>query len=278
MELPGRFIDAEWLYTQLSGDNRDRLLVLQAGGESYYEQAHIPGALLLRYAEIITMIDGVPGMRASHDHLAHLFGSLGLDGSHAVVVYDAAGGTDASRVVWTLATLGQDHAAVLDGGIAQWYQEKRLLEDGMVQPVARSFPAATDDHGSAWAIDWQGVLDIVEGRRTALMLDVRSEKEYLGTNLAGPRGHIPGAIHFDWMETLVNRNSTLLKPMPELQRLLAPIGVTDTEQEIVVYCQTGHRASQTWVLLRHLGFTQVRLYDGSMAEWGHLNLPVWREE
>ncbi|MBF0158119.1 MAG: sulfurtransferase [Magnetococcales bacterium] len=281
MQLPGRFIDTEWLYTRLSGDvhaDTGQLLLLQAGGESYYEQAHLPEALLLRYAEIITMRDGVPGMRADHDSLIQLFGSLGLDGRHDVVVYDGAGGTDACRVAWTLATLGQDNVAVLDGGITQWYQEKRPLESGMIQPVVQTFAPVATENGMDWAIDWQGVLEIVEGHRSALLLDVRSEKEYLGINLTGPRGHIPGAIHLDWMDTLINRNSTLLKPVAELQQLFACAGLTDLDQPVVVYCQTGHRASQTWLLLRHIGCSRVQLYDGSMAEWGHHNLPVWRDD
>ena len=41
-------------------------------------------------------------------------------------------------------------------------------------------------------------------------------------------------------------------------------------------CRTGHKASQTWFVLRHvLGFSDVRWYDGSWQEWSkHAELPA----
>ncbi len=36
----------------------------------------------------------------------------------------------------------------------------------------------------------------------------------------------------------------------------------------MAYCKSGMRASLTYVILRALGFTDVRLYDGSWNEWG----------
>ncbi len=57
-----------------------------------------------------------------------------------------------------------------------------------------------------------------------------------------------------------------MRPAPELQSELARLGVTP-DKEIVTYCQTGVRAAHTYLLLRHLGFPRVRLYDGSWLHW-----------
>ena len=45
------------------------------------------------------------------------------------------------------------------------------------------------------------------------------------------------------------------------------MGVADRNQPVVVYCQTGYRAGQTYLALRSLGLEQVRLYDASMVEY-----------
>ena len=50
---------------------------------------------------------------------------------------------------------------------------------------------------------------------------------------------------------------------------LQAVGISDKKTDIIVYCQSGRRASQTYITLKNLGFNKVRLYDGSMAEYGH---------
>ena len=52
-----------------------------------------------------------------------------------------------------------------------------------------------------------------------------------------------------------------------LKNELAKAGLTDTKQAVVLYCRSGHRASHAYFTLRHLGFENVKLYDGSMKEY-----------
>ena len=41
------------------------------------------------------------------------------------------------------------------------------------------------------------------------------------------------------------------------------------DAEIVVYCQTHHRSSHTFMVLRHLGYERVRGYPGAWSDWGN---------
>jgi len=44
---------------------------------------------------------------------------------------------------------------------------------------------------------------------------------------------------------------------------------------VIIYCQTGTRASNSYIVLRELAFAKVRVYDASWNEWGsNLSLPV----
>ncbi len=70
-------------------------------------------------------------------------------------------------------------------------------------------------------------------------------------------------------------NGFRLKPVAELQRQLQALGITDPESTVYLYCRTGHRASQSYYVLRQLGFNKVKIYDGSMSEYGrHSELPL----
>jgi thiosulfate/3-mercaptopyruvate sulfurtransferase len=41
------------------------------------------------------------------------------------------------------------------------------------------------------------------------------------------------------------------------------------EDELVTYCQGGVRAAHAALALRTAGYSRVRVYDGSWAEWGN---------
>ena len=41
------------------------------------------------------------------------------------------------------------------------------------------------------------------------------------------------------------------------------------EQQVVVYCHTHHRSAHSYMMLKHLGYPDVRAYDGSWSEWGN---------
>ncbi len=85
----------------------------------------------------------------------------------------------------------------------------------------------------------------LESGEVPLILDVRSESEYL-------KGHIPGAVH-----------------VPFLDVSSAPPQVIEAckRKMVVVTCEHGPRAAYAAPKLRELGCTDVRLLEGHMNRW-----------
>lgn len=272
--FPSYFCTTDWLANQLQENQlqQEKVRIIQVGGEKYYPQFHIPGASLISYKELVTIRETVPGVRADSSVLSELFGNHGINLDTPVLAYDLSSGMDAARAIWTLASLGHQQGAILDGGLGVWFKEKHPVNHLYPQIEPCTFVAQANPE---WEVNEQEVLAASQADQpTSLILDTRTTQEYQGLTIRNPRGHIAGAQHFNWVDSLRHNNDPRLKDKDRLLSLFAKLGVTDTQQEIIVYCETGHRAAQTWLLLRQLGFSRVRLYDGSIAEWRVRQNPV----
>lgn len=92
---------------------------------------------------------------------------------------------------------------------------------------------------------------------------MRSPDQYHSEEHNG-KGHIPGAqnIHYtDLMDQWGN-----MKPKEDLRNIISQKGL-DPHKETVTYCHGGVTACIGWTALKDIGFENVRLYDGSWAEY-----------
>ena len=81
-------------------------------------------------------------------------------------------------------------------------------------------------------------------------------------------GHIPGARNLNWLDTIDTSRNNRLKSSEELREMLNERGITP-DKEIITYCQTHHRSSHSYAMLKSLGFPHIRGYAGSWSEWGN---------
>ena len=114
---------------------------------------------------------------------------------------------------------------------------------------------------------------------SSVVVDVRSREEYGGLNNSqdcARNGRIPGAVWLEW-NTLLNGPFAYLQ-IDALQKRLQQVGITP-DKEIIVYCHSGNRSSNTYLALQLLGYAKVRNYVGSWHEWAsRLDLPLERDE
>jgi len=107
------------------------------------------------------------------------------------------------------------------------------------------------------------------GNKQVQLLDARSLDEYSGEKKFAARGgHIPGAIHYDWMEIMDSSRNGRLKNSKELAATLAHHGFS-ADKHITCYCHTHHRSALSFIMLKSLGYTDISGYPGSWSDWGN---------
>lgn len=262
MALP-LIVEPEQLAESLGADN---ILVVDLCNPQTSASAQVPGAVHLDYASIVASRPPTAGLLPEAEQLSGALSSIGMTRDHHVIAYDDEGGGKAGRLLWTLDTLGHGGASMLSGGIHAWANEGHPLADK---------PAAVSPAHYGAEICGEGVADkdyILEriGNPDVVFLDARTPEEYLGINVRAERGgHIPGAVNFNWVDAIDRQRNLRLKPAAELQVLLEAVGATP-DREVIAYCQTHHRSSHTYVVLKSLGFPRIKGYPGSWSEWGNL--------
>ena len=236
-----------------------------------YESGHVPGAIHVYWlADLAAADTTVTTLIPDPDEAAEKLSRLGITQEKTVVAYSDGGNLYAARLWHVLAYYGHERVALLDGGIEKWRAEGRPVERVNVPPTPEVFrPRAPRSVVRITADEIDGRLD----DPTMRLVDVRGRAEFDGEQLRAARGgHIPGATLWPWEENL--RPDGTVRDPAEIRDRAEAAGLYP-EHELVTYCQGGVRAAHAALALRIAGYPNVRIYDGSWAEWGNRpELPI----
>ncbi len=250
--LPGLLVDPSWLREHL---RHPRLRTVDLRDADAHAGGHIPGAVQLDLSALGSHVAGCDNVLLPTVEFSALMARLGISHGDAVVAYDDQWGLAASRLVWALHHYGHAAVAVLNGGWDRWRDEGGASVEGIEPATPGRFEASpnADVHADfGWMTDRVRAAD-------AVLLDTRTPGEF-------DRGHLPGAIAWDWFNAVPPDAWDASRDPAELRAEWASLGLNPSD-EVAVYCRSGMRAAHTYMVLRNAGFPRVRLYDGSWQEW-----------
>ena len=231
-----------------------------------YAQAHIPGAHHINYADMVSMEKPVMGLLPDAEKFSTLVSNLGIDENTHVIAYDDEGGGCASRFIWTLNVFGHDNTSLLNGGLHSWANEGHPL--GNKDPDNAEASHYSLSNTGKYTTDRDYIQQHLNDKNT-LLLDARSPAEFNGEKkFADKAGHIPGAILFEWTDAMDRNNNLRLLPEGVIKQRLEQLGITK-DKEVICYCQAHHRSAFSYLILRHLGYENVKGYPGSWSDWGN---------
>lgn len=191
---------------------------------------------------------------------------LGITNDDIVVIYDNQGMYSAPRAWWLFKVMGHKNVYVLDGGLPKWQLEN--------QPVVASYQALGEkSHYIAqlqheWLANQSLVAANLKDNEYAV-IDARGAVRFHGLSLE-PRpnvrpGHIPNSLNLPFAKML---DSGSFKSVQALKKEFAELGVEDVDHPMIFSCGSGITACILLLAAHITGFNNLRLYDGSWAQWG----------
>ncbi len=266
-------INTDWLEQHLDDADLRIVEISSTPEDTTYRDGHIPGAAWFFWKDICW--HPTDRQFTTPDALAERLGAIGVGPKTTIVLYGdpVQYGTYA---FWSFTMAGHANLKLLDGSRTKWTKEGRPMSTVIPEFSTVDYPPGKAD--SSMRLGRDDIRDNL-GRPGRFLLDVRSPEEYSGERVmeapqfdhgAERGGRIPGAVHL-FFKNLLNDDDTY-KSADELLAAFEGVGATpDNAEEIVVYCRLSHRATFTWVAMKHiLGFDNVKIYDGSWTEWGSI--------
>jgi thiosulfate/3-mercaptopyruvate sulfurtransferase len=224
---PELLVAADWLEAHLNDAN---LRLVDCDPFDSFRRAHIPGAACPRDNRFKDPDN--PRFVMKPEQFASAMAELGIGDEMDVVLYDASGSLNAGRAWWCLAYYGHTRVRVLNGGWNLWLKQARPVTMHESRPSAGPFTPRADESLRASAEGLMAMLD----RPDVVVLDVRSDGEWLGTNNRGNKraGHIPGAVHIEWTNNVTADDERCFKSPQELKAMLEAAGVTPDKEIVTV--------------------------------------------
>lgn len=258
-------LDIKWLEKNL---NSSSIRLIDMSDDTQYQRFHIPGATHLSYSAINSRNKLGVSYSVGKENIIKILGLLGIQPQHHVVIYDDMGGLHASRLFWELEKIGHKKMSIVNGGLVKWILAGKKVTAEIPNIKAVKYKANLKLAKNN-VINYEELLENQHDSKN-ILVDVRSKDEYIGHPRYPRSGHIPSAKWLEWSQAVDFDNAFKLKSNSILKKQLLKVGVSNKETPITLYCQSAHRASQSYFTLRQLGFNNVKIYDGSMAEYSKM--------
>jgi len=255
-------VDPDWLAGHLS--DPDVRVVEVDVSPTAYDDWHIDGAVLWNiYSDLknpdYQLVDTLA--------LEGLLARCGITPDSTVVLY----GYGPALGFWLMTLYGHEDVRILDCSREAWRSAGHPWSRSAAPATIAGYALGGQD---AWL---RADLDAVRAAITdpgVTLIDVRSAAEYAGERFwpsgglepGGRAGRVPSAVHQP-LDGLYDTRGAF-RPPAELRRVFAATDL-DGDGELITYCTIGGRAATAWFVLTYLlGRDNVRVYDGSWAEWG----------
>ncbi len=275
---PSFLVDSDWLAEHIDDENMV-VLEVRYHPHRYYTIGHIPGAVQVqRFKDLADNTSLTVTRFPSKNQFQKTLRSWGVNDNSTIVIYDDTRTVVASRLFVLLEIYGfnMEQVKILNGGTIAWTGFEEITKEvTQVQPGMVTLKPAN----KSLMVGFEEIYENVLSKRNPniVLVDARPNERYVGksSSHAVRAGHIPGAINIVSMDGTDGQSQTWLddKSIADLYKKVTK------DKTVYIYCDDGFRMSIGYLQLKHLGFNNVKLYNGGWSHWGNWqDIPVVKGE
>ena len=256
--------------TKWVADNISSIKIIDVSKKGY-AKGHISGAVQVKWGSEVFAPE-TDHMVLGLAEIERVMSKMGVTPNDHIVLYDGDGKPHhVMRVYWTLKYWHFPKVSVMDGGIALWQKEGRSVTTDVSKISRTSVEAKYPPNTKIRAMYSPDIIHALATGKS-LIVDSRPVAFYKGEVYSLDKwvrsGHITGAVNVSTLDSL-NEDKTF-KSVAELKAMYEKGGVT-ADKNIITYCDTGVLATHGWFVMSELlGYKNVKVYDGSMREYGNM--------
>ena len=253
-----RIIDCRWY---LNKPNKGRL---------EYKNSHIENAIYFDIEKLSDSSIDLPHMFPSIEQIQNFIITNGININHEIIIYDQIGFFCSGRVWFILKVFGFKKIRILNGGFLEWTKNNLPVTNKIKKTEKSNFNCNSFE--SKRIVNKKELEKIIfKNDCNTKVIDARPQNRFLGIEKE-PRpnlkkGRIKNSINIPFE---VITENMLIKNFDELKRLIFNQKKIKKKNIVVCYCGSGVTACNIIFLLTLLGIKEVKLYDGSWAEWGKI--------
>ncbi len=271
---PEYLVDSDWLSENIE-DKNTVVLEVRYHPHRYHTIGHIPGAIQVKRFKDLADNNSLTVTRfPTKAQFQETLRNWGVTRKSTVVIYDDTRTVTSARLWVMLKLYGfpMSQVKILNGGTIGWTAFEEITRD--VPAKRNRSKISLKDADRSMVASFSDVYDVITSARPSntVLIDARPPERYAGSSHhAVAKGHIPGAINIVSMDGTDGESQTWLSD-EEIAELYKSV---PKDKAIIVYCDDGFRMSLAYQQLTHLGYTNVKVYDGGWSHWGNwLDIPT----
>ena len=249
-------VSVDWLKEHLLDSD---VVILDTRPKTMFLYGHLPNAQSLSIEQVIRFDEFGSNLVIEQEKITELFSSFGIDETKTVVLIGDSMDPSVARIVWSFLYFGHEKICLVNANASDLQKHGFKMTSQISSPKPAKFSPKIN---SAIRIESTFLKDHLTDFE---ILDARSPQEFM-------TGHLPNAKLIPFTEG-IGYDGNLFRDKEFLDELFLQNNVPKGK-EIVCYCMHGHRASNLFLQLKLAGYENVKLYDGSFAEWHGKKLPL----
>ena len=252
------FISTDFLADNLSKSN---FKVIDLRDAEKFKRGHIQGSVHLDNNIFAQQDEDGLNILPDRKILINSLQKNGINNNDTIVFVDDVFNLNCSLAAWTLHYFGNKNVKLLDGAYAKWEIEKKPLTTGKTK-LSKGNIKLKEEEESILVTKDEILISI--NSEDFLFVDNRSEYALV---LDQQGGNIPGAIHFWYLDIFEEcPDYFVLKEDSMILDELIAKGIKK-DKTAVVYCESAPQSALIYLIMRELGYPDVRLYLAGYEEW-----------